>query len=248
MTVVRGALVVDGTGRPAAPADVSFEGGRITAVGDVGTATGDEVDGTGLALCPGFIDVHSHDDFAVILEPEMPFKVLQGVTTDVVGNCGFGAAPFAAAERSLLQSFHPGASVDPWDGFAGYMQAVDRAAPSLNVAVLVGHNTLRVELLHLDPRAPTQAEMDRMRALLTEGIEAGAVGLSTGLFYEPGTFAQTDEIVALAEAMAGTGARYTTHIRNEGPRLLESVTEAIEIGARAAVPVQISHHKANGHE
>jgi len=245
--VVRNARVYDGRGGPAVEADVAVADGRIAAVGSVEGDADIEIDAAGLALCPGFIDVHTHDDFAAVLHPDMAFKLLGGVTTCVVGNCGMGAAPFAAA-AGMAQAFHPGRELPGWEGYAGYLDHLDAHPPALHVAALVGHGTLRLDAMGGARREPTAAEMQTMKDGLHEGLEAGAVGLSTGLIYEPGRHARTDEIVELAAEMAGTGALYATHMRDEGRRLLESVAEAVEIGERAGVPVQISHHKASGRE
>ena len=196
------------------------------------------------AISPGFIDVHTHDDFAVILHPDMAFKTLGGVTSVVVGNCGFGAAPWKPA-ASFFRSLDAG-QVPVWEGYRGYLDLLERSPPAVNVASLMGHGTIRHSAMGLDARAPTDAELDVMKASVTEGLEAGCVGLSSGLIYDPSRHAQTGELVALASLMRGSGALYATHMRDEGLGLLTSVAEAIEIGERASVPVQISHHKASG--
>ncbi len=244
--IIRGAIVYDGVGSPGASADVGVRGEWIVAVepGLQGYAAR-EIDARGLALAPGFIDVHSHDDFAVILQPDMPFKVLQGVTTDVVGNCGSGVVPFEAGLKRFRR-LHPDANPKPWDGFGEYMDRVEDARPALNVAVLVGHGSLRGGAMGLDQRPPSTTELDRMRAWLREGMHAGAVGLSTGLVYEPGRYAVTEEIIELAREVAPFGGVYATHMRNEASQLLDSVREAIHIGEHAGVAVEISHHKASG--
>ena len=245
--VIRGGTVYDGTGAPGTRADVAVTGDRIAAVGAVAGRGAAELDAAGLAVSPGFIDVHTHDDFAVLLDPEMPFKVMQGVTSDVVGNCGSGVVPY----RSALARFgrlSPGATPPEWAGFAGYLARVAEAGPSLNVAVLIGHGSLRAGAMGLEPRKPGADEMRQMRGWVREGVEAGAVGLSTGLIYEPGRYAATEEIVELARAMGGDGGLYATHMRNEAAGLLDAVTEAIRIGEEGGVAVQISHHKASGRE
>ena len=196
-------------------------------------------------MTPGFIDVHSHDDFAVLLDPQMAFKVMQGVTTDVVGNCGSGVIPFESG-RERFRRLVPGAEPPRWDSFAGYMQRIDEAAPSCNVAVLMGHGTLRHGAMGVEQRAPSAAELDRMRAWVREGVNAGAVGLSTGLIYEPGRYAATGEIIELARELGKDGGLYATHMRNEADGLLAAVAEAIRVGEDGGVPVQISHHKASG--
>ena len=246
--VIRHATVYDGTGAPGIRADVAVRGDRIAGVGAVPERGATELDAGGLAVSPGFIDVHSHDDYAVLLDPEMPFKVLQGVTSDVVGNCGSGIMPFDAGLRRFRR-LHPGASPPPWGGFAGYLERVDQTRPSCNVAVLMGHGTLRYGAMELAQRAPAAAELDRMKGWVREGVAAGAVGLSTGLIYEPGRYAKTDEIVALARELGGpTGGLYASHMRNEAGALLEAVRETIQVGEEAGVPVQISHHKASGRD
>ncbi len=243
--VIRGASIFDGSGAAPIRGDVAVGGGRILAVGEVGGESDRSLDGSGLAVSPGFIDVHSHDDFAVLLEPEMPFKVLQGVTTDVVGNCGLGAAPFRQAAAAAA-AFHPGRRIPDYEGYAGYLALLDREPPSLNVAALVGHGAIRAAAMEDPSKASSLAERDRMRGLLEEGLEAGAVGFSTGLIYEPGRNADTAEIVHLARALAEAGAIYTTHMRDESLRLLDSVRETLQVGEEAGVAVQVSHHKAAG--
>jgi N-acyl-D-amino-acid deacylase len=243
--VIRNASIYDGSGAPPARGDVAISGDRIAAVGSVSGAARTEIDARGRAVAPGFIDVHSHDDFAVFLAPAMDFKTMQGVTTDVVGNCGIGAAPFSAAAPQF-RAMHGGGDVPSWENYPGYLDQIDRNPPSLNVAVLAGHGTLRLAAMGNAKREPTAAELQKMRAWLAEAIDAGAVGLSTGLIYEPGRYAHTEEIIELAREMSKRGGLYASHMRNEGAALLDSVRETIRIGEEAGVPVQISHHKAAG--
>jgi N-acyl-D-amino-acid deacylase len=247
--VIRGATVYDGSAGTPRPADVAVTGQRIAAVGDLtAEAAGTEVDGRGLALAPGFIDVHSHDDFAVFLTPAMDFKVAQGVTCEVVGNCGLGAAPLRAARTSmaLVVADAQRASLPAWDGYGGYLEAIDADPPSINVAVLVGHGTVRIDAVGNERRPPSGAEQTRMDDLLEEGLAAGCVGFSTGLIYEPGRYSAPEELVALASVMASHAGVYASHMRNESDRLLDAVAETIHIGEAGGVPVQISHHKASG--
>ena len=246
--VFRNARVVDGTGGPERTVDVAVDGDRIAVVGEVTARGGVEVDAAGLVLAPGFIDVHSHDDFAVFLTPGMDFKTGQGVTTTIVGNCGLGAAPHRSALSYLSFFGAEGrrSDVPEWDGYGGYLDAVDADPPACNVAALVGHGTARLSVMRGSDAAPLAREALHLADVVEEGLSGGAVGMSTGLVYEPGKHADTDEIVTLARIMAVTGGRYTSHIRNEGVGLLAAVSEAIEIGRRAGVGVQISHHKAAG--
>ncbi len=245
--LIRGGTVYDGSGAPGRVADVAVTGDRIAALGGAELRAAREIDARGLAVAPGFIDVHTHDDFALLLYPDMGFKARQGVTTCVVGNCGMGAAPFAVA-RGMARAFHPKAKFVEWNGYAGYLERLARDPAAVNGAALVGHGTVRGAVLGNAQRAPDARELDAMRALVREGIEAGAVGLSTGLVYEPGRYAALDEIATLAAECAGGRGLYATHMRDEGANLLQAVDEALEIGRRANVPVQISHHKASGPE
>lgn len=246
--LIRGAAVYDGTGAAPRQADVAVDGDRIALVGDAGGATAErEVDGAGLALAPGFIDVHTHDDFAALCHPDMGFKTRGGVTTCVVGNCGFGAAPFAEAYR-MGEALMSGDGVEEYRGHAGYAALVEARGVGANIGMLAGHGTFRMAAMGTDDRVPEARELEVMKSHLHEALEAGVLGLSSGLIYEPGRYAATDEIAELAAEMRGTGALYATHMRDEGTGLLDSVREAIEIGARAGVPVQISHHKASGRE
>ncbi|KPK08541.1 MAG: hypothetical protein AMJ64_03270 [Betaproteobacteria bacterium SG8_39] len=244
--VIRDALLYDGSGAAPVTGDLAIEGGRIAAVGSVGGSAKRTLDARGLALAPGFIDVHTHDDFALRKHPDMAFKVLGGVTTCVVGNCGFGPAPFREAWQ-MAAGFQSAGELSGWEGHRGYLETLEREPPSVNVATLIGHGTVRLAAMAAPKNpAPSDAEMAKMKAIVQEGLDAGAVGMSTGLVYEPGRNAATDEIVELAKLMAGSGALYATHMRDESLGLLDSVDEAIAIGVRAAVPVQISHHKASG--
>jgi N-acyl-D-amino-acid deacylase len=223
----------------------------IAGVGDLSAErAGTEIDTRGLALAPGFVDVHSHDDFAVFQTPGMDFKVCQGVTTDVVGNCGFGAAPMRVSQHAMalfgteeLRDMLPDC-----DGYGEYLDAIDAEPPGLNVAVLVGHGTIRLDAVQDDPgrRSPSDAELKKMVDTLGDALAAGCIGYSTGLIYEPGRYSTTDELVALARVMAAEGGIYATHMRNESARLSAAVTEAIAIGELTGVAVQISHHKASG--
>ena len=244
--VIRNGTVYDGTGAPGVRADVGVRGERVVAFGTIATRGEQEIDAERLVIAPGFIDVHSHDDYAVLLEPDMPFKVLQGVTSDVVGNCGSGVVPFDAG-LVRFRRIHPDANPAPWDGFAGYLERIDAVRPSCNVAALIGQGSLRRGAMGHEQRAPSAHELDLMKGWVREGVAAGTVGLSTGLIYEPSRYARTDEIVALTRELGGAaGGLYATHMRNEADGLLDAVREAIRIGEAAGVPVQISHHKASG--
>jgi N-acyl-D-amino-acid deacylase len=242
--VFRNATVIDGSGSPPFAADVAVEGDRITQVGSAPSGHR-EVDASALVLCPGFVDTHSHDDGAFIRYPGMEFKLAQGVTTDISGNCGSSAAP-----NDPGQPPRPGDIVGrfaDWTDLDGYFAACMARRPAINNAMLIGHNRVRSMVLGDDfKRRATAAEVDAMRALVARGMEQGAVGFSTGLIYEPGRYSDTEEVVALARECRATGALYATHMRNEGARLLEAVDEARLIAREAGVGLHISHHKSAG--
>ncbi len=245
-----GGTVVDGTGGAAFAADVGIGEGRIVSVGALESPARRTIDASGLVVAPGFIDVHAHDDMAVISSPRMDFKVMQGVTTDVVGNCGLGAAPNTPEYREYYDTFVHNvlgpAKEFAWSTTAEYYSAVEQAGPSLNVASHVPQGTLRFVVMGMEPRQPTEDEMGRMKELLGEGLRAGAIGLSTGLIYPPGIFTTTEELIELARVVAPHGGLYASHIRDEADHLLEAVGEAIRIGEEAGVPVEMAHHKAGG--
>ena len=243
--VIREATLYDGSGAPPVCADVAIDGDRIAGVGAVPGGARATLDGRGLALAPGFIDVHTHDDFAALVYPDMAFKLAGGVTTCVVGNCGFGAAPHGAA-AVMARTLHPKIALPEWQGYAGYLRRLEAQPPGVNIGLLIGHGTARLAAMGVERRAPTGGEMAAMKDIVAEGLAAGALGLSSGLVYDPGRFAATEELAELCALMRGSGALYATHMRDEGAGLLESVREAIDIGRRAGVPVQISHHKASG--
>ncbi len=239
----RNATIIDGSGSPRFTADVSVEGSRITRVGEGMPATR-EIDATGLVLAPGFVDTHCHDDGAFIRHPGMEFKLAQGVTTGVNGNCGFSSVPNIPGHTFMPGDIVGGRS--DWTDLDSYFDACMQRGPALNNIMLVGHNRVRSYVIGMEKRAPTAEELAEMRALVAQAMEQGACGFSTGLIYEPGKFSETDEVVALCEESGQRGGIYATHMRNEGERLLEAVEEALLIGRRAKTPVHISHHKSAG--
>jgi len=246
--VIRNARIVDGTGAPARAGDVAVEGGRVVRVGDVAGAARREIDAGGKVLAPGFVDTHAHDDGALLRYPGMEFKLAQGVTTTIVGNCGFSVAPATReAGRMVTESaiLNVGDAPVTWTDLAGYAEAVNARRPAVNALALVGHNTLRYAAFGNERRAPTAAEQARMRGWVEEGMAQGACGLSTGLIYEPGRWCETEELIDLCRPVAAHGGVYATHMRNEGEQLLDSVEEALRIGREAGCAIHISHHKAS---
>ena len=247
--IIRDATVFDGLGSPRVRTDVAVAGDRIVAVGDLGAAQADrEVDADGLALAPGFIDAHTHDDRAVLCGPScMLCKMSQGVTTVVVGNCGISLSPVRMKSRpppplDLLGD----ESWFTYDSFAAYAERLVREPAPVNTCALVGHMSLRIEAMNGDTqRAATAAEAAHMQARLTEALAQGASGFSTGLYYPPNMMAPTDEVIAVAEALRATGGLYVTHMRDEASDVLLSIEETLKIGKAVDVPVVISHHKCS---
>ncbi|CAN5315335.1 D-aminoacylase [soil metagenome] len=246
----RDARVVDGSGRPAARADVAVESGRIAAVGDVAAASARRVvDVGGRTLAPGFIDLHTHSDFTLPRFPRAQSMVRQGVTTQLVGNCGFSTFPVAAGRVDLLRDaadfLDAGLEWD-WTSAAEYAAMLDALPLACNVALQVGHGAVRIAVMGFDRREPAQAELSRMQDLVAEALRQGAFGLSTGLIYPPSSYAATDELAGVAAVAARHGGFYSSHLRGEGDTLLEAVDEALHVGRTAGMPVQLSHHKASG--
>lgn len=247
--ILRGGEVIDGTGRPRVRADVALVGDRIEAVGEVSKAAGvREIDVSGLVVAPGFIDVHTHDDRALFAAPEMSAKASQGVTTVVTGNCGISLAPLSPEGRPPPPLDLIGETpTDYFPRFADYLDALDQTPPAINAACLVGHSTLRVGTMAGDYDRPARTdEIAAMQARLQEALDAGAIGMSTGLFYAPAFHAPSAEIEALAKLLKPAGALYTTHMRDEAEHILDSLDESFTAGRAAGVPVVISHHKTSG--
>jgi len=243
--------VIDGAGNPWIKADVGVKGDRIEAVGSLSASeAGKIIDAKGLVVAPGFIDIHSHSDYNVIIDPRVESKVRQGVTTEVVGNCGSSAAPMNPEVKTYRERFMRAKLGDDfdfsWESIADYMALIDSTGASFNVVPLVGQGTVRQNVMGYENREPTRRELEEMKGLVSGAMEDGAWGMSTGLIYTPSTYAKTPEIVELANVLKGYGGVYFSHIRGEGETLLEGVGEAIRIGKEAEVPVQIAHFKASG--
>ena len=246
-----GGLVVDGTGARAYRADVGVRRGRIEAIGDLAASpAGERIDARGRVVCPGFIDMHTHSDLSLFLCPTGDSKIHQGVTTEVVGNCGFSPAPLTPEHAETVQSLHGffGSFVREldwgWRTYGEFAERLGSGGLGLNVAPLVGHVTVRAAVMGYAQRPPSATELGAMQDLVRSAMRDGCFGLSTGLVYPPGAYADTEEVVELTRVVGQAGGLYASHIRGEGHSLLRAVAEAIEVGERAGTPVQISHHKA----
>ena len=250
--LITNGLIVDGTGRPAFAADVGIIGERIVSVGDLGHAEAARtIDATGMVVSPGFIDIHTHSDLSLLVEPFGMSKIRQGVTTEVSGNCGYSPYPVAPERtdelRQLLSSGLHGEQVDwAWTDLAGYRDYAAEQGLGMNIAPLLGHGALRGAVVGFEDLRATAEDITAMQRLVAEAMEQGAYGLSTGLTLTPSAYGDTDEVVALAEAMAQFPGRfYTSHTRLWAGYHIKGVAEAIEIGRRANVPVQVSHMAIN---
>ena len=245
---VTDARIVDGSGSAAFHGAIAIAGDRIAWVGRDGAAPPAAmrtIDAGGLVLAPGFVDVHNHSDLSPLVLPEMPSTIRQGVTTVVVGNCGSSPFPLAGFRDAVGLAYAEPDEVErpAWRTWGDYVRAIDAARPAANIANLVGHGSVRLEVMGMERRPPSHAELDRMRALVREAMAAGALGLSTGLIYVPGLFTETEEVVAVAEEVGRAGGLYASHIRNEARGLFPAIDEALTVGDRAGLPVHISHLK-----
>lgn len=249
--IVRNATIIDGTGAPRFDADIGVRDDRIAKVGRLEAAkTHDEIDASGKVAAPGFIDAHTHDDRLMLSGADMTPKVSQGVTTVIAGNCGISLAPMPNGVQGRVPS-----PLDLLDNegqwfrfptFGAYVEELKAHPAAVNCALLVGHMTLRVVAMDDLERPATQSEVERMRGLTREALSAGAIGFSTGLYYELSNAAPTQEVIDIAQPLREFNGIYCTHMRNEAEGVLESLEESFHVGRELGVPVVISHHKVVG--
>jgi N-acyl-D-amino-acid deacylase len=247
--ILRGGMVVDGSGAAAFRGDVAVAGDRITTLGDLRGATANlDIDAVGKIVAPGFVDAHTHDDYALIDQPDMAMKVSQGVTTVVVGNCGFSAMPLPAIGELPTSYLVRGAQDLRFSGLAAYFDFLARQPAAVNTAGLIGHSALRLSTMAEIDRPATSDEIAAMLGLLARDMEAGAVGFSTGLEYPTNRAASTEEVIAVANAVEPFQGVCTIHNRDYDKRLKEGMAEAILIGREARVRLVLSHHQGDGPE
>lgn len=243
--IFRNCRVIDGTGAPWFRADVGVQGGRIAAVGRLGRRKARrEMDVRDNVICPGFIDIHSHSDLLLVIDPRAEAKVRQGVTTEVVGQCGDSASPLigeaVADTQRGIETFTDGLDVD-WRTTGEYLDRLDASGIALNCAALVGHGNLRKGIMGDASGAPSPAQLREMKRWLTRSVREGAIGLSTGLVYPPSCHASTEEIIELCRVLAPLGAAYFTHMRGRAAQPLSAVDEVLEIARQTGVRCHIAH-------
>lgn len=239
--------VIDGTSGPWYKADIGIRNGKIIAIGKIrGIDARNTIDASGLFVSPGFIDMHSHSDYTLLIDGRAMSKIMQGVTTEVIGNCGSSAAPIIGLMKDEIEKRENiyGLKVD-WVKMSEYIHKLEESGISLNVVPLVGYANIRIAVMGYDAREPTISEREEMKEILINALEDGAFGMSTGLRYDPQSFAKTEEIIEFAKVLSEYGGIYASHIRDEGDRgfVIEAIEEAIRIGKEAGVPVEISHLK-----
>ena len=246
----KNAKIVDGTNAPWYIADVAVKDGKIAKIGKVcETKAAKVIDAKGHILSPGFIDVHSHSDYGILRYKLNESRILQGITTELGGDCGTSPMPVTDERRALLEKYvgfiNSGVELD-WSDANSYFDKVEKNGTSVNFAMMVGHGSIRIAAMGFDDREPTEEELEKMRQFTKESMEQGCFGLTTGFIYPPGCFAKNDEVIELAKVVAQYGGFYKSHMRYEGDEILESVEETIEVGVQAKLPVQIDHHKVTG--
>jgi N-acyl-D-amino-acid deacylase len=244
--VIRNGFLIDGSGNPWFRKDIGISRGKIVKVGRLCSVRAKRfMDAEGLVVSPGFIDIHSHSDLALLINSRAESKIRQGVTTEVIGNCGTSPAPVNKETLNFLKDdwgLEAKEVTWNWSTFREYLDQMEKQGVALNVAPLVGHGTLRIAVMGVDNRLPTPEELEKMEALIAQSMDDGAFGMSTGLVYLPGCYADTSELIELCKVVARYGGIYASHIRGERETIVEALKEAIEIGEKAGVPVQVSHN------
>ncbi|MCK4560991.1 MAG: D-aminoacylase [Calditrichia bacterium] len=245
--IIKNGMILDGFGTPGMTKDLGIVGDKISVLDNLGEATADLIiDATDLVVAPGFIDIHTHTDVELLVDPRGVSKVMQGVTTEVSGNCGY--SPFPVNESDLKEMNERlnekyGITAN-WNDINGFLSALEKSKISINYATFTGHGSLRGYVVGKNDVVPTAEQMDKMKAVLEESIKAGSFGLSTGLEYAPGSYADTEELIELSKVVAANGGIYNTHMRNEDDTVIEAIEEALRICKEAEVSVEIAHLKA----
>ena len=244
-TVIKNVRIIDGTSAPWFRGWVGIRNGVIARVGTGVPETGaDTVDGEDNCLAPGFIDIHSHSDTSLPSCPSAESRILQGITTEIGGDCGLSAAPVSPDPQKKKQlSDYVGEMDYSWDSMGGYLDYMEKIKPSVNFGTAVGHGTVRLAAMGFEARRATETELEIMKGLLRQSLAEGAFSLSSGLIYPPGCYADADELTQLCRELIPYGAFYETHLRDEGEHVVEAVREALAICEKSGAPLQIAHHK-----
>jgi N-acyl-D-amino-acid deacylase len=254
--VIKNGLVLDGTGSPGYRADIGVRDDRIVTIGEIEGEGKKVIDATGSVVTPGFIDLHAHSDLSFLIDHNADSKLRQGVTLELVGNCGMSyCAPLNERTMETYEGWLSRMGGDRskgepgWTEFGGFLDALSDAGSAINVATQIGHNQVRRAVIGADARAPSYEELEAMRRIVAEALDAGAMGFSTGLYFPPGYYSLTDEIITLNQEAADRNRLYSSHMRSESdepPGLFVALNEAIEIGRRTGGRVEVSHVKAHG--
>lgn len=252
--IITNGCIVDGTGGPKFNADIGINEGKIAKVGSLkGSEAKEVINAEQAVVSPGFIDIHCHSDALLFKKPKELGKILQGVTTEVIGNCGISATPTSQSHLEVLKKYTASifANIElpwNWSSTGDFLDSLEIQKPISNVASLVGHGTIRIAVMGFDNREPDQQELDKMKRLVASAMDEGAFGMSSGLIYPPGLFSKTQEMIELCKVVAKKNGIYTTHMRGETDDVIMSVNETIKVAAKSGVATQISHHKTAGRD
>ena len=236
--IIKNGEIIDGTGKPGYNADIVIEKDRIASIGNTDSKNAENVlDASGLVVAPGFVDIHSHSDYYLLIDPRAESKIMQGVTTEVGGNCGYSAAPIFGEllkerRKSYLEQFDIYLN---WTDLSGYYEKLKEKGTAVNFAPLIGHNTIRASVMGYDDSVPGANEIKKMELIVLEALKQGAFGMSTGLIYPPSCYSKTEELIRLYKVVEESDGLFTCHMRSEGEKLLEAIEETIHIGQKTGV-------------
>ena len=243
--IIRNGSVIDGTGKPTFKADIAIDGGKIKAIGDLSACCSkEEYDADNKYVVPGFIDIHTHSDKTLETYPLSESRILQGVTTEVGGNCGISPFPINREYAEDIKVYEGGNLTWQWNDVKSFLDHMEDVSISTNFGCLAGHGSIRMAVMGYSADEASKEQLISMRKLAAETIRGGALGVSSGLIYPPGSYSNTNEMIYVLDALRENGGFYATHMRNEREKLVDSVKESIYVAKEAGVPLQISHHKS----